>query len=179
MPEVSYIRQTLRMADGEKAVLDELDSGHSLPADAPLLLVLHGLSGSSDSVYIRQFIKAVHRAMPPLRIVVCHARGAAQPRGEEADSDESTHLLSKPLFYSAAFTNDIHEISELFRRQYPGVARTFSRTALNLPTRFAKVFGWLFDGCQYHCQLSWRREQCNREELREVFFLIAVLPAAF
>ena len=77
-----YQRFELEASDGEKIVLDEVlgDADEPLAADCPLIVLLHGLSGSSESNYIRHFISHVQRekGARTYRIIVLHARGAAR-----------------------------------------------------------------------------------------------------
>ena len=88
-PVVAYARRVLLASDGEHIVLDEVlgADGKPVPADRPLVVMLHGLSGSSESNYVRHFIAHVQRekGADAYRIIVLHARGAAR-----------NNVLSKP-----------------------------------------------------------------------------------
>jgi predicted alpha/beta-fold hydrolase len=111
------------MSDGELAVVDELITPNSgqLPLDAPVVVILHGLSGSSDSNYIRWLLHSsadgtlCSRAV---RFLVLHARGAALERADDGSAG-GTHRLQRPLFYNAAFTRDLHEFGAATRLQHP------------------------------------------------------------
>jgi predicted alpha/beta-fold hydrolase len=54
---VQFRRETLETEDGDELVLDHLDG----PAGSPRVLLLHGLEGSSYSVYIQGFLKEIAR----------------------------------------------------------------------------------------------------------------------
>ena len=70
-PAVEYRRERWEMPDGDFIDLDWVDG----PADAPLLVLFHGLEGSSDSHYARYFMAEVKRR--GWRGVVPHFRGCS------------------------------------------------------------------------------------------------------
>eukprot|EP01108_Squamamoeba_japonica_P001794 TRINITY_DN1797_c0_g1_i1.p1 TRINITY_DN1797_c0_g1~~TRINITY_DN1797_c0_g1_i1.p1 ORF type:complete len:418 (+),score=138.85 TRINITY_DN1797_c0_g1_i1:44-1297(+) len=120
-PDVPFDRLKVPLSDGEAAIVDQVKcQGDPLPDDTPLVVMLHGLAGSSESNYIRHFISYVQKRAGDrrFRLLVLHARGAAK-----------NDVLSKPLFYNAAFTRDLIEVSEILRDQYPSATKflvTFS-----------------------------------------------------
>lgn len=70
-PEVEYRRERWEMPDGDFIDLDWVDGA----ADVPLLVLFHGLEGSSDSHYARNFmVEAKRRGW---RGVVPHFRGCS------------------------------------------------------------------------------------------------------
>jgi len=70
-PEVAYRRQRWELPDGDFLDLDWVDG----PAGAPLLVLFHGLEGSSDSHYARHFMAAAKAR--GWRGVVPHFRGCS------------------------------------------------------------------------------------------------------
>jgi len=110
------------LSDGELCVVDEAQQAlgaDELPGDAPVVVLLHGLSGNSASNYIRWLIHASRlrgSEQRALRFLVVHARGAAHALPDDA---QETHKLRRPLFYNAAFTSDLHELSEHLRHRFP------------------------------------------------------------
>lgn len=70
-PAVEYRRERWEMPDGDFIDLDWVDG----PADAPLLVLFHGLEGSSDSHYARYFMVEARRR--GWRGVVPHFRGCS------------------------------------------------------------------------------------------------------
>ncbi len=55
--QVAFVREVLATSDGDEIVLDHVEG----PAGAPRLIVLHGLEGSSNSVYVQGFLAAAAR----------------------------------------------------------------------------------------------------------------------
>lgn len=51
-------RETLELPDGDATAVDWLVDGDSLPDTAPLLIILHGLEGSSESSYARMLMES-------------------------------------------------------------------------------------------------------------------------
>jgi predicted alpha/beta-fold hydrolase len=54
---ISFHRETLETPDGDELVLDHMEG----PAGSPRLVVLHGLEGSSNSVYVQGLLEAAAR----------------------------------------------------------------------------------------------------------------------
>ncbi|HEY3123843.1 MAG TPA: alpha/beta fold hydrolase [Thermoanaerobaculia bacterium] len=55
--QVAFVREVLETPDGDELVLDHVEG----PAGSPRLLALHGLEGSSYSVYVQGFLAAAAR----------------------------------------------------------------------------------------------------------------------
>ena len=70
-PQLAYRRERWELADGDFLDADWLDG----PADAPLLVLFHGLEGSSRSPYARSLMRAAGRA--GWRGVVVNFRGCS------------------------------------------------------------------------------------------------------
>lgn len=73
MPEVSYRRETWQTPDHDVIELDWLQTNAATPADAPLLVLFHGLEGNSRSHYALRLMHAVQ--WQGWRGVVVHFRG--------------------------------------------------------------------------------------------------------
>jgi predicted alpha/beta-fold hydrolase len=92
-PDVNYRREFLNTADGGIVALDWQHFGEGeqdLPEDAPVLILLPGLTGGSGCTYVRHCVLRMQRA--GIRSVVFNSRGTS-------DSPVTT-----PQFYSASFT---------------------------------------------------------------------------
>ena len=96
-------RERLELADGDFIDLDWTVT----PADGPIVLILHGLEGSSRSGYARGLLQAVSDR--GWRGVVMHFRGC---------SGEPNRL---PRSYCAGETDDIATVVGLLRRREPKV----------------------------------------------------------
>ena len=104
---VDLRREWLDTPDGDRIALDHLDG----PAGAPLLLVLHGLEGSSNSVYVQGLL-----ALARLRGL----RGAALNFRSCAREPEDVHRWipnRAPRLYHSGDTGDLDlVVAELARR---------------------------------------------------------------
>ena len=95
-PKIALRRERLELPDG-----DFLDLDWTLEAAGPLVLVLHGLEGSSASPYAAGILKAIHGR--GWRGVLLHARGC---------SGEPNRLARR---YHAGETGDLDYVFELLR----------------------------------------------------------------
>ncbi len=100
-PHVELKRERLELPDG-----DFLDLDWTPNADGPVVLVLHGLEGSSNSKYARGLLKAVHDR--GWRGAVMHFRGC---------SGEPNRL---PRSYHSGETGDLAHVVDVLRRREPG-----------------------------------------------------------
>ena len=98
-----YRRERLELEDGDFLDLDWLGLDY---ADAPIVLVLHGLEGSSQSHYVRAL--ATGLANRSLRVCVMNFRGC---------SGEINRL---PRSYHAGETQDPDFVINLIRERFPG-----------------------------------------------------------
>ncbi|XP_031496238.1 embryogenesis-associated protein EMB8 isoform X1 [Nymphaea colorata] len=98
LPDVRYRRECLRTADGGAVALDWPVGGDDqrLASDAPVLILLPGLTGGSGDTYVRHML--VRAKKNGWRVVVFNSRGCA-------DSPVTT-----PQFYSASFTEDLRQV---------------------------------------------------------------------
>jgi predicted alpha/beta-fold hydrolase len=99
-PRVELRRERIELLDG-----DFLDLDWTVNSDGPIVLVLHGLEGSSDSKYVRGLLKAVHDR--GWRGVVLHFRGC---------SGEPNRL---PRSYHSGETGDLACTVNLLRDREP------------------------------------------------------------
>jgi len=99
-PRVALRRERLELPDG-----DFLDLDWTANDDGPVVLVLHGLEGSSDSKYARGLLKAVHER--GWRGAVMHFRGC---------SGAPNRLLRS---YHSGETGDLAYVVDLLRRREP------------------------------------------------------------
>ncbi|KXZ45822.1 hypothetical protein GPECTOR_50g616 [Gonium pectorale] len=107
MPQLRYRREILKTADGGCVALDweHVEDGKELSDDAPVLVLLPGLTGGSGDSYV---LHAVHTARQAgIRAVVFNGRGTA-------DSPVIT-----PQFYSASFTGDTRAVIAHVAARYP------------------------------------------------------------
>jgi len=100
MPRVELRRERLGLPDGDFLDLDWTENSHG-----PIVIVLHGLEGSSDSKYARGLLKAVHEH--GWRGMVMHFRGC---------SGEHNRL---PRSYHSGETTDLAYVVNLLRGREP------------------------------------------------------------
>jgi predicted alpha/beta-fold hydrolase len=83
------------MPDGGVVALDSenLPPSERLPADAPVLILLPGLTGGSEDSYVQHAV--VHARAAGIRAVVFNSRGTSESP------------LTTAQFYSASFTEDL------------------------------------------------------------------------
>ena len=99
-PRVELRRERLELPDGDFLDLDWTGNSHG-----PIVIVLHGLEGSSDSKYARGLLKAVHDH--GWRGVVMHFRGC---------SGEPNRL---PRSYHSGETTDLAYVVNFLRQREP------------------------------------------------------------
>ncbi len=99
-PRVALRRERLELPDG-----DFLDLDWTVRDDGPIVLILHGLEGSSDSKYARGLLKAVHAR--GWRGAVMHFRGCSGAPNRLARS------------YHSGETGDLAYVVNLLRRREP------------------------------------------------------------
>lgn len=95
-------RQELHLPDGDTTAVDWLVAGDDLPANAPLLVILHGLEGSAESSYARMFLEAAYDL--GWRSCVLHFRDCGDYRNR------------LPRRYHAGETNDLRFFLETLRK---------------------------------------------------------------
>lgn len=102
-------REILPTPDGDDLVLDHVDAAEG----APRLLVLHGLEGSSYSVYVQGIAAVARRA--GLAVTILNFRSCARP-----PDDLGTMLPNKrPCFYHSGETGDAGLVLKLLHHRAP------------------------------------------------------------
>lgn len=105
---VHYRRERLETPDGDFIDLDHAAvRGHPVPADAPLVVVVHGLEGSSGSSYVRETCRAL--AKRGIRSVALNFRSCSGEPNRTA------------RFYHAGETGDFGWVVDRLRERAPGV----------------------------------------------------------
>jgi hypothetical protein len=109
-PHILYDRELVHMPDGGVVALDseDLPASDQLPADAPVLILLPGLTGGSEDSYVQHAV--VHARQAGIRAVVFNSRGT------------SASPVTTAQFYSASYTGDLRcVISHVASQLPPGV----------------------------------------------------------
>eukprot|EP00731_Ephydatia_muelleri_P009626 Em0005g212a len=104
-PNISYERELVELADGGVASLDWVKEGNVLPPSAPVLLILAGMSGSSECAYIKHL--ALAGFSEDYRPVVFNQRGAGGVRMK-------THRL-----FCCSKVDDLQTAIQHIRRRCP------------------------------------------------------------
>lgn len=95
------IRQRLELADGDFIDLDWVNQN----LNAPIVVILHGLEGSSHSHYVRDILYTLQELN--YRAVLMHFRGC------------SGEMNRKPRYYHSGDTADLQCVIELLQQRYP------------------------------------------------------------
>lgn len=107
-PGLQYLRELLSMQDGGTVAIDyeDLPKGQQpLPPDAPVLVVLPGLTGGSHDTYVQHLVLGARAA--GFRAVVFNSRGT------------SDSPVTSPQFYSASFTGDTRVVMQHLAAKFP------------------------------------------------------------
>ncbi|MQM06440.1 hypothetical protein Taro_039258 [Colocasia esculenta] len=105
VPDVRLRRECLRTADDGAVALDWVAGDErSLPFEAPVLILLPGLTGGSQNSYVRHML--VRARSKGWRVVVFNSRGCDSP-------------VTTPKLYSASFTGDLSEVVNHVSTRYP------------------------------------------------------------
>lgn len=95
----SYTSTLLAASINVKSIHVSVDIVQILPDDAPVLILLPGLTGGSHDSYVRHMVGAA--SMNGMRAVVFNSRGT------------SDAAVTSPQFYSASYTGDMRSASTL------------------------------------------------------------------
>ncbi|KAL6633875.1 hypothetical protein ACP70R_026546 [Stipagrostis hirtigluma subsp. patula] len=107
LPAVRLRRECLRAPDDGAVALDWVSGDErALPRDAPVLILLPGLTGGSDDTYVRHML--MRARSKGWRVVVFNSRGCAESP------------VTTPKFYSASFTGDLRQVIDHVVGRYPG-----------------------------------------------------------
>jgi predicted alpha/beta-fold hydrolase len=101
-PQTSH--QRIELADGDFIDIEWLEPRTST-ANAPVLLLLHGLEGSIDSTYIQGLLKVSQTE--PWNIAVMHFRGCGKDKNR------------LPRSYHSGETKDLQEVLEVIKSDHP------------------------------------------------------------
>jgi predicted alpha/beta-fold hydrolase len=105
---VSFEREVLATPDDDDLILDHLNG----PADAPRVLMLHGLEGSSQAVYIQGLAAAAAQA--GMRVTVLNFRSCARDQG-----NGGLMANRRPRLYHSGDTGDLDFVVETLRDREP------------------------------------------------------------
>ncbi|EDO48789.1 predicted protein, partial [Nematostella vectensis] len=137
-PIVKYRRELLQIPDGGELFLDWLDNG-SLTAKSsntfPTVLILPGLTGTSQHGYVLHFVKEIEQL--GYRAVVLNNRGLGGAR------------LRTPRAFCAANTEDLEFVISHIHNTYPGIpliAVAVSLGGIILTNYLSKFSGENFPG---------------------------------
>ena len=108
-------REALATPDGDELLLDHADGPFDGPAAGPRLLVLHGLEGSSNSVYVQGLLEAGGRA--GFRGVALNFRSCAR------DPADLARMLPnrRPRLYHSGETEDLDFVARTLVARETGV----------------------------------------------------------
>ena len=105
LSKLKYTRQMFTFSDGGEVGLDWVHGDNAAP-DTPIVLILPGITGSSQSDYNRALVRIINSEVKA-RVVVFNFRG----RGGQG--------LKTPRTYCAANSDDLSEILEFLKKNYP------------------------------------------------------------
>ncbi|GMH09580.1 hypothetical protein Nepgr_011421 [Nepenthes gracilis] len=106
LPEVRFRRECMRTQDDGTIALDWVaGDDRRLPADAPTLILLPGLTGGSEDTYVRHML--VRARKRDWRVVVFNSRGCGNSP------------VTTPRFYSAFYTGDLRKVVAHVSARYP------------------------------------------------------------
>jgi predicted alpha/beta-fold hydrolase len=106
-PNIPYTREFLKLNDGGCIALDWYQKDYNKTPDK-VLVILHGLTGGSESTYCREIVDEFSH-LEDMRIVVVNYRGIAE-----------SPLLT-PRIYHVGFTEDLHSAMVYIRKLHPDV----------------------------------------------------------
>ena len=108
--QVAFVREILETPDGDELVLDHVEG----PAGSPRLIALHGLEGSSYSVYVQGFLAAAARL--GWRGTALNFRSCAR------DPARLSRMLPnrRPRLYHSGETSDLDFVVRTLAAREPG-----------------------------------------------------------
>eukprot|EP00164_Ancoracysta_twista_P007485 GFYU01010630.1.p1 GENE.GFYU01010630.1~~GFYU01010630.1.p1 ORF type:complete len:407 (+),score=79.63 GFYU01010630.1:110-1330(+) len=113
VPEINYRREVLQMPDGGTVALDwsekhvSGDHTHFNEEALPVVIVFHGLTGSSEDTYVKHLVDILETSETRMRAVVFNYRGCGD------------NPLTVPMGYNAAFTADAHRVVDYVKSRHP------------------------------------------------------------
>ncbi len=103
VPAPSFTRSKMNTQDGDFIDLDWLQTGSN-----KLLLLLHGLEGSTNSSYIRRMSTLAHQSGYDVCAMNHRSCGG--------------QLNLKPTLYHSGFTQDLHQLVQMLQERYAHIA---------------------------------------------------------
>ena len=160
-PHILYDRELVQMPDGGVVALDteDLQESDRLPADAPVLLLLPGLTGGSEDSYVQHAV--VHARSVGIRAVVFNSRGTSESP------------VTTAQFYSASYTGDLRCVVAHVAAQLPHGVPLFAAgwsLGANILTRYLGEEG---DNTPIKAAVA----MCNPFDLVRCFLLLTVVVA--
>jgi predicted alpha/beta-fold hydrolase len=129
-PEINYKRELLETHDNGVISLDWVEKEDNTEKITKLLIILHGLTGGSESNYIKEIALAYNK-LKDFKVVVVNYRGVS-----------NTHLRT-PSTYHIGFTEDIYHALKYIRSLYPDLRAYTLGTSMG-----ANIFTKLFATCK-------------------------------
>ncbi|XP_042226126.1 phospholipase ABHD3-like [Homarus americanus] len=103
LPDITYKRELLELKDGGQICLDWLETTSEV--DQPIIIILPGLTGSSQSEYVKSFVLTVQETGARCAVFNNRGRGGVQ--------------LKTARTYCAANSDDLEEAIEHIRAKFP------------------------------------------------------------
>jgi len=107
LPNINYRREILKLSDGGEVCLDWLDCEKGKDSRHPTVLFMPGLTGNSQSEYIKSFINVARYQKLGARCVVFSYRGLGGVP------------LKTPRTYCASNTDDVSEVIDHIKKLHP------------------------------------------------------------
>ncbi|KAJ2761005.1 hypothetical protein H4S06_001436 [Coemansia sp. BCRC 34490] len=104
---VDYERQIFEFSDGGKAAMDWAFPRKSVAPDAPLIILIPGIAGTSFDYYARSFIHSIMQDNCACQVVVVHSRGC---NGVD---------LKTPKAFHGGMTSDLREFVKYVSKETP------------------------------------------------------------
>jgi len=107
LPNINYRREILKLSDGGEVCLDWLDCEKGKESSHPTVLFMPGLTGNSQSEYIKSFINVARYQKLGARCVVFSYRGLGGVP------------IKTPRTYCASNTDDVSEVIDHIKKLHP------------------------------------------------------------
>ncbi|KAI9502848.1 hypothetical protein GGI25_002625 [Coemansia spiralis] len=133
---IDYERQIFEFSDGGKAAADWALPRRSAAPDAPLIILVPGIAGTSYDYYARSFIHCVNQQSLGYQVVVLQSRGC------------NGVSLVTPKAFHGGMTSDLREFVEHIAETMPGIPLIGLGFSLGANI-LAKYIGEEGDGCRF------------------------------
>ncbi|KAJ2848719.1 hypothetical protein IWW36_003124 [Coemansia brasiliensis] len=104
---IEYKREIFEFADGGKAAVDWALPDQEHNPNAPLIVLIPGIAGTSFDYYARSFIKELRKQVPASRVAVLQSRGCNGVK------------LVTPKAFHGGLTDDLREFMEHIAKRMP------------------------------------------------------------